>query len=77
MQKINADFILEWASTVILLAGVALTSFNIFPLNLWVCLAANAGWAVVGVVWKKWSLLIVQIVVTIIYVAGIWKHYMM
>ena len=77
MQKINAEFILEWASTVILLAGVALTSFNIFPLNLWVCLAANAGWAVVGVVWKKWSLLIVQIVVTIIYVAGIWKHYMM
>lgn len=77
MQKINAEFILEWASTFILLAGVALTSFNIFPLNLWVCLAANAGWAVVGIVWKKWSLLIVQVVVTIIYVAGIWKHYMM
>ena len=77
MSSKQIEFILEWSSTAILLLGVALTSFNVFPLNLWVCLAANAGWAAIGIVWKKWSLLIVQIVVTLIYVAGIYKHYMM
>jgi hypothetical protein len=76
MQKLNAEFILEWSSTVILLIGVALTSFNIFPLNLWVCLVANAGWGIMGIVWHKWSLFLVQIVVTALYIAGIYKHYM-
>ena len=70
------EVILEWSSTVILLIGVALTSFNVFPLNLWVCLIANAGWGIVGIVWHKWSLFLVQIVVTALYLAGIYKHYM-
>ena len=76
-MKINWEWIAEWGSTALLLVGVALTSFNIFPLNLWVCLAANLGWAIVGLIWRKWSLIIVQIVITIIYVAGIYKHYLM
>lgn len=74
-MKINWEWIAEWGSTALLLVGVALTSFNIFPLNLWVCLAANFAWAIVGLIWRKWSLIMVQIVITIIYVAGIYKHY--
>ena len=71
----QVEWLMEWGSTGLLLIGVALTSFNIFPLNLWVCLVANAGWAVMGVVWRKWSLLIVQAVVSAIYIVGIVKHY--
>jgi hypothetical protein len=47
------DFILEWLSTATLIAGVALTSFNIYPLNLWVSLAGNAGWMLLGWMWRK------------------------
>jgi hypothetical protein len=77
MKKPTVEAIIEWTSTATLLIGVALTSFNIYPLNLWICLIANAGWALVGILWKKWSLLLVQIVITVLYVAGIYKHYMM
>jgi hypothetical protein len=66
---------MEWGSTALLLVGVALTAFNVFPLNLWVCLAANAGWTVMGIIWKKWSLLIVQAVVSAIYIFGMVTYY--
>lgn len=66
---------MEWGSTALLLVGVALTSFNIYPLNLWVCLAANVGWTVMGILWKKWSLLIVQAVVSAIYIFGMVTYY--
>ena len=69
------EWCMEWGSTALLLVGVALTSLNIFPLNLWICLAANAGWTVMGVIWKKWSLLIVQAVVSAIYIIGMVKYY--
>jgi hypothetical protein len=70
-MTINRDFVLEWAITVILIVGVALTSFNIFPLNLWISLVGNIGWLYLGWVWRKWSLLVVQLVITAIYIVGL------
>jgi hypothetical protein len=52
------DAILEWTATGVLLVGVALTSYDVFPLNLYVSLAGNLIWVVVGVVWKKRPLVI-------------------
>lgn len=68
-------FWMEWLSTLVLIVGVVLTSFNIFPINIYFSLAGNAGWAVVSIVWKKWSLLVIQTVVTVIYTIGIVSHY--
>jgi hypothetical protein len=65
----------EWGSTAILIVGVILTSFNIFPLNVYFSLAGNAGWAVVSIVWRKWSLLAIQGIVSIIYFIGLINHY--
>ena len=64
---------LEWLATIVLMIGVALTSFNIFPLNVYISLAGNLLWFFVGVHWRKWSLIVIQIVVTIIYLVGILK----
>jgi len=69
------EWCMEWGSTALLIVVVALTAFNVFPLNLWVCLAANAGWTVMGIIWKKWSLLIVQAVVSAIYIFGMVTYY--
>jgi len=65
----------EWLCSIVLLAGVALTSFNIFPLNLWVLFFGNLGWVILGWIWRKWSLIAMQIVITLIYVVGIIKVY--
>jgi hypothetical protein len=70
------NFIIEWVSTVTLIAGVALTSFNIHPANLWVSLIGNAGWLLLGWMWKRWSLFTVEFIITAIYIVGIYNLYL-
>lgn len=65
----------EWGSTAILIVGVVLTSFNIFPLNVYFSLAGNVGWAIVSVAWRKWSLLAIQAIVSLIYFVGLFNYY--
>lgn len=60
-------FWFEWSITAILIAGAVLTSMNIYPANIWFLFTANLGWAVQAIMWRKWSLLTVQTVITIIY----------
>jgi hypothetical protein len=62
---------MEWISTSVLIVGCILTAMNYFPSNLYLSLAGNFGWAVVAVMWRKWSLLVIQAVVSIIYIAGV------
>lgn len=69
------EFWFEWTCTIVLLAGVILTSFNIYPLNIWILLVGNLGWIALGYLWKKWSLFVLQTIITLIYVAGIIKLY--
>ena len=75
MVSKKTEFIVEWGSTAILIVGVALTAWNIYPLNVWLSLAGNFGWFVVGLIWRKYSLLTIQIIVSIIYVMGLAQHY--
>lgn len=70
-MTLNKDFILEWGITVTLIVGVALTSFNIYPLNLWVSMIGNVGWLYLGYIWRKWSLFVVQLIITAIYIVGL------
>ncbi len=71
LNKIDTAFLVEWLSTAILIVGVALTAWNIYPLNVSFSLAGNLGWAIIGFMWQKWSLITIQIVVTVIYIAGL------
>ena len=73
----NNEKWIEWLSTAILLLGVALNSFNIYPLGIWVSLTGNAGWIILGYIWRKNSLIFIQIVLTVIYIIGLINHYIM
>jgi len=73
LRKQTWEFYFEWVCTVVLIAGVVLTSFNIYPLNIWVLLIGNIGWVALGWIWRKWSLIILQTLITIIYIAGVIK----
>ena len=71
MPKINWEFWLEWSSTVILTIGVALTAWNIYPMNVYFSLAGNVGWTIIGFMWRKWSLIVIQGVLSLIYIIGL------
>ena len=73
--KITRDLIIEWSSTVVLLAGVALTALNIFPLNIYVNFVGNMLWLATGLLWRKWSLVVVSTIISVMYGAGIMKYW--
>lgn len=73
LDKDNLAFYSEWISTFILIVGVTLTAYNIYPLNVYVSILGNAGWLFVSYLWKKWSLGFVQLIITAIYVSGLLK----
>jgi hypothetical protein len=75
MDKNKYDWVFwtEWISTAVLICGVTLTAFNIYPTNLYLNLLGNFGWAIVSIAWRKWSLLVIQGVVSIIYIVGVYS----
>lgn len=67
------EAIIEWSATAILIVGVALTSWNIYPVNVYFSLLGNLMWLGLGFLWKKYSLVIVQLIVSVIYILGTMK----
>jgi len=51
--------------------GIALTSLNIFPLNLWFGFIGSLLWAVAGIQQKDYALFIVEFVAVLMYFYGI------
>ena len=68
------ELIIEIIATISLIAGVALNSYNVYPLNLYVNIIANIFWFVLGVRWNKWSLITIQVVVLGLYSSGLIKY---
>lgn len=54
MDKIK---LIKWASTAAVLTGIALTNFNIYPVNIMIHGAGAAGWTVAGYLTKDRALL--------------------
>ena len=70
-KYLNKEFILEWTSTFVILTGVLLTNLDIQPHNLIISLIGCIGWFILSILWKKYSLLIIQIILIIFYSIGI------
>ncbi|MGI9572278.1 MAG: DUF6552 family protein [Candidatus Actinomarinaceae bacterium] len=62
---------LKWTSSIILSTGLFFTSYNIYPLNLYVQLVGVAGWLWVGFIWKDNSVIFINGVGFIILLNGI------
>jgi hypothetical protein len=74
-MNMRVPFVIEWLSTIVLLVGVALTAYNIYPLGIWISFIGNLGWLVIGFMWRKWSLITIQIIISTIYFSGLISHY--
>ena len=68
------DWYIKWIASVFLIAGVILTSNNIYPLNLYVAIPATLGWMVVSFIWKETSLIAMNVVALGIYLLGIFNY---
>jgi len=60
----------KWVATYFCLAGIALTSFNIYPLNIVLSGVGSAMWAWAGWQQRDNPLLIVELVAVFFYLSG-------
>jgi hypothetical protein len=66
---------IRWTGTVLCLIGIALTSLNVYPLNLFFGLVGSFLWTLQGYINKDYALLIVEAVAVIIYIVGVANLY--
>jgi hypothetical protein len=64
---------IKWTGTTLCLIGIALTSLNIFPLNLWFGFIGSGLWAWSGVQQKDYALFVVEAVAVFMYLGGLIK----
>ena len=63
--------LIKWTGTVLCLIGIALTSFNIYPLNLFFGLVGSALWTLAGFLQQDAPLVLVEAVAVFIYIIGV------
>ena len=63
--------IVKWTGTALCLIGIALTSFNVYPLNILFGLVGSALWTYAGVLQRDIPLILVEAVAVALYFAGV------
>ena len=73
--KGDLSWYIKWVSSVFIIMGMALTSANIFPMNIIVHGIGVTGWLVVGMLWHDRALIFLNAVAIFVYVTGLLNHY--
>ena len=69
------DWYIKWVSSFIILIGMALTSINLTPFNLYFHFIGVSGWLIVGLMWHDRALMVVNSVAAMIFLMGILRYY--
>lgn len=62
---------LKWYGTTLCLIGIALTSFNVYPLNIVFGLVGSGLWTAAGYAQDDTPLVLVEFVATVLYAVGL------
>lgn len=62
---------IKWAGTILCLLGIGLTSFNIYPLNVFLSLIGSALWTWAGWLQRDTPLVLVEGVAVTLYFIGV------
>lgn len=65
---------IKWFGTTLCLIGIALTSFNVYPLNLFFGLIGSGCWTLAGVLQNDAPLVLVEFIATVMYAIGILSY---
>lgn len=62
---------IKWLGTILCTAGISLTSFNVYPLNIFVMFVGTGIWFVAGTLQKDWPLASGELISLVLYGSGI------
>jgi hypothetical protein len=66
---------IKWIGTILCLIGIALTSANVYPSNIYFGLAGSGIWAFVGIYQRDIPLFLVEFVAVALYAYGVITYY--
>ena len=69
------DWWIKWFSSVVLIMGAAATALDLYPFNMYFQFVGVTGWLIVGWIWKDWSLIVVNMIGSLILLAGIINYH--
>jgi len=72
-KRINITFWIKWISTIGACGCALASSLDMYPLNVWLGCLAGIGWVYIGSLWKEPSIILINVMMTIIYSGGIIK----
>jgi len=64
-------FFLKWLATFITIVGAICTSVNIYPAGPALLNVGAAIWLVVAIMWREWSLIVINATLLVIYTIGL------
>ena len=67
----DLSWYIKWASSVLLIIAMVLTSANIHPWNLYPAIVGMTGWLIVGLLWHDRALIVLNAISVAIYLTGI------
>ena len=73
--KGDLSWYLKWASSVFIIVAMALTSANLYPINIVFHLIGVAGWLIVGMMWHDRALIFLNGVAIFVFAIGLLNHY--
>lgn len=63
--------LIKWLGTALCLIGIALTSFNVYPINILFGLVGSGLWTYAGILQRDLPLILVEAVAVALYFAGV------
>ena len=72
--SMGLDWYIKWFASIVLIIGAAVTALDMYPYNMYFQFVGITGWLIVGILWKDWALIVVNIIGSLILLIGI-LHY--
>tara|TARA_Y100000813_G_C23985699_1_gene268741 strand:- start:237 stop:560 length:324 start_codon:yes stop_codon:yes gene_type:complete len=73
--KGDLSWYVKWASSIIIIVGMVISSANIYPLNIWVHMIGVSGWLWVGLLWHDRALIFLNSIAIFVFASGLITHY--
>ena len=68
--KGDLSWYIKWVSSCFIIVAMALSSANVFPLNIIIHMCGVAGWLVVGMLWHDRALIVLNTILLAMLVSG-------
>ena len=73
MKKLSAVETMKWLSTVIMLLAAGAIVEGIHPVSIYLLNLGSLCWLITAIMWREWSLIVVNASLLLVYVYGLFK----